>query len=123
MRMLELPLTQSKRSTRDSRIRIRAPGRGGCLGIMKEKSERSGLQISDVAAFCVVCGPVDWGELCVRSKSRPLPHCDAGAPAVEREERRSQAIVGGALRIVCDACPLRPLCTKAADCFSARCSV
>jgi hypothetical protein len=38
MRMLELPLTKSKRSTRDSRIRIRAPGRRGCLGIMKDKN-------------------------------------------------------------------------------------
>jgi hypothetical protein len=47
-----------------------------------------------LAAFCVACGPVDWGQLCVRSKSRPLPHCGAGDPAVESEERRSQAIVG-----------------------------
>jgi len=35
------------------------------------------------AALCVVCDPVDWGELCVCSKSRLLPHCDAGNPAVE----------------------------------------
>jgi hypothetical protein len=36
--MGELPLTKSKRSTRVSRIRIRAPGRRGCLGIRKDKN-------------------------------------------------------------------------------------
>ena len=41
----------------------------------------SGLQLR--AALCVVCDPVDWGGLCVCSKSRMLPHCDAGNPAVE----------------------------------------
>jgi hypothetical protein len=46
------------------------------------------------AALCVVCRTVDWGELCVCCKSSPLPHCDAGDPAVESEERRSQAFVG-----------------------------
>jgi hypothetical protein len=38
MRTLELPLTKSKRSTRDSRIRSERQARRGCLGIKKDKN-------------------------------------------------------------------------------------
>jgi hypothetical protein len=53
MRMLELPLTEFKGSTRDSRIRIRAPGRRGFLGIRKDKNANEVVREKASVAYSI----------------------------------------------------------------------
>ena len=53
MRLLELPVTEFKGSTRDSRIRIRAPGRRGFLGIRKDKNANEVVREKASVAYSI----------------------------------------------------------------------